>query len=157
MVLKLNKGIKKDLSIVVANHLSSIKSVKVNQLKKEIMTFLEPLKTLNKKGRGSIMRLVEKDHRETVDKAINEFVIVMEQKPKRMLSQYMKFSCEKSVDERFSKFTFRERGRLIADEWNSLTEQQKKKYRPSKKERDDYTKSNVNFKKSLTNLKLQKL
>lgn len=157
MVLKLNKGIKKDLAIVVANHLSSVKEVKVNQLKKEILSYLEPMRTLNKKNRLAVQRLVAKPHRELVGQAIEEYVKVMETKPKRMLSQYMNFSCAKSKAEKFASLDFKERGKKIAEEWNKMDSTKKNKYNATKKVMNKYTLDLQTFKTSLKALKAKKV
>jgi len=156
MVIKLNKGIKKDLAIVIAKHFTSVKEVKVNQLKKEILTFIEPLKTLNKKNALVIQRMLPKEHRSKVVEAIEAFGKVMEMKPKRMLSQYMNFSCEKSKVKEFAALDFKERGKRIAAEWKKVSVKRKANYNAPKNVSDQYSLDNQAFKTKLKALKALK-
>jgi len=156
MVIKLNKGLKKDLAIVIGNQFSSVKLIKINTLKSQVKTFLEPLKTLNKKNTKLLQKLVPKEFESRVETAVNEFKVVQGLKPKRPLSQYMNFSARKSKETEFTKLSFSERGKEIAKIWNKLELKDKTKFNLSKKEYGKYDQSMSTYQSALKTLKTNK-
>ena len=156
MVVKLNKGIKKDLAIVIGNQFASVKEVKVNSLKSEVRALLDPLKTLNKKNTKTLQKMVPKEYSYRVADAVENFRKVQEQKPKRPLSQYMNFSAKKSKDDHFVNMSFNERGKAIAKMWNELSGVEKRKFNQSSSVTKKYAKAMGSYHKSLKVLKTEK-
>ena len=156
MVIKLNKGIKKDLAIVIGNQFSSVKEVKVNALKHEIKVILEPLKTLNKRSAKSLQKLVPKEFGARVEDAVDSFKVVQAQKPKRPLSQYMCFSANKSKESDFVSMSFNDRGKAIAQIWNGLKDSEKQKFNLSAADNKKYTTTMSQYQDALRALKTEK-
>ena len=157
MVVKLNKGIKKDLAIVIGNQFSTVKGVKVNTLKSDIKELLEPLRTLNKKNTKALQKLVPKEYGTRVTEAVDSFQKVQDLKPKRPLSQYMNFSAKKSKEAKFTKMSFNDRGKAIAKMWNGLSDTEKRKFNLSAAANKKYAKAMGDYQKALKALKTEKL
>ena len=140
--IKLNRKTKTEL----------LKGVVTKDLEKSLeqIIFHESFKTLNKKNISKLTEIANsKEDKEYILRRCNEYIELQLSKPKSIPSAYLNYSI--SSQKKHASLSFKEKAKLISEEWKKLDEFEKKNYMPSENDMSLY-KTKLNQFKDQTKL-----
>lgn len=141
----LNKGNKNVLMNVLKTSIfatdDSLDKKKISKSIDEVISS-DKFKYLNDTNINKVKVLFKKKEcKDIIEQKSNEFKEILKSKPKRLQTNYLKFSEEykKTLSDNDTK-NITETSKLVSQEWNKLSKKEKDKYKPSTKDKEKYNK-----------------